>query len=275
MKLNDFYMELSSIMGNFEWPVINISPDEFNNKSFSLKYGDMFHITHGKSPRQKIYIDIDDVIFHSARAAIKIVNEKYRIPSGLEPYVGPYNASYSIDYNLKSVYKDLTPEMVEDIFSSDEFFWEVSENSDMSHIFTKTILDNYSIIFVTKGSPVNLKSKYCLLNYLLIKHLMSIDGYNVADNKSKYHFYYVGLGLDQNKDLIDMSDGIQIDDVFDNLVDTNARVKILLTNGVDTLYNLGIITKDNRNFPILDNLYKVSSLNQIEEILNFNLIEKL
>ena len=73
------------------------------------------------------------------------------------------------------------------------------------------------------------------------------------------------IGLENNKNGIDMSDGIQIDDKYDNL-NTNARLKILQKNNIETDYNQ---VKEYR-----DDLYIMQDWKQISESLEFILRNK-
>lgn len=81
---------------------------------------------------------------------------------------------------------------------------------------------------------------------------------------------YICVGDDEDKNIVDMSNGIFIDDKLENLIVTNAKIKILLKNGIDTNYN----TLRDKN-AVIDNLYVVNDLDEIRQILEFNLIERL
>lgn len=63
-----------------------------------------------------------------------------------------------------------------------------------------------------------------------------------------------------------MSGGIQIDDNCNNLIDTNAKIKILFKNGINTDYNT-----DFGKFGGIDNLYIVNNVKELEQVLMFNL----
>ena len=67
-----------------------------------------------------------------------------------------------------------------------------------------------------------------------------------------------------------MTDGIQIDDNYSNLRNTKAKIKILVKNYVESTVNnsYGMIDTP-------DNLYNVNSLNEVLDILKFNLLEAL
>ena len=61
-----------------------------------------------------------------------------------------------------------------------------------------------------------------------------------------------------------MISAIQIDDNYNNLKDTDADLKILLKNEIDTNYNSVYKIKDN-----LENLYIVDNIQQMIDILRF------
>ena len=67
-----------------------------------------------------------------------------------------------------------------------------------------------------------------------------------------------------------MFNGIQIDDNYNYLKDTDAKVKILLKNDKDTNYNSYYLIKDN-----LENLYILNNLEEILNLLIFNVECKL
>ena len=58
-----------------------------------------------------------------------------------------------------------------------------------------------------------------------------------------------------------MSNSIQIDDVFEELEDTNANIKILLTNNRKFYWN--------KIKPNVENLYAVQNWEEISQILEF------
>ena len=79
-------------------------------------------------------------------------------------------------------------------------------------------------------------------------------------------FKFIGLGLEESKANINMSGAIQIDDNFSYLSNTNAKLKILVKNYHDRTYNNSF-----GNVDTLDNLYNVNDLNDIWQILDFNI----
>lgn len=123
-------------------------------------------------------------------------------------------------------------------------------------IVASGILDKYNNVFITKGSFTNLKKK---------KEYLGAQLYDVMNK-----FSYIGLTHEQNKEEVDMSGAIQIDDNYKNLKNTNARLKILIKNNREASYNNSFGYIDTP-----DNLYNVDYLDQILQILEFNLIERL
>lgn len=67
-----------------------------------------------------------------------------------------------------------------------------------------------------------------------------------------------------------MLNGIQIDDNINNLINSDAKIKILLKNHRNTNYN----NYDQINTEI-ENLYVVDDIKQVEDILKFNINNQL
>lgn len=65
-----------------------------------------------------------------------------------------------------------------------------------------------------------------------------------------------------------MSNGIQIDDNI-SFLNTNAKIKILMLNYNDTVYN-NIDKMQNE-----ENIYRINDFEELNQILKFNLIERL
>lgn len=111
--------------------------------------------------------------------------------------------------------------------------------------------DKYNWIFVTKGNEENLNKKY---NYLCSQPFF----------KEHENWTYYRLGLHETKAKIHMMGGIQVDDLYGNLVNTDADMKILLKNGRDTPFNTP--KKDTDNF---ENLYMINDISELVDILNW------
>lgn len=89
------------------------------------------------------------------------------------------------------------------------------------------------------------------------------------DDKPEEIFEYIGLDFKQQKNTIDMTNGYQIDDYIPNLLESNAKLKILLTNNRNTYYNDVNKKEDYKN--AIEDLYIVNTLEEVEQILEFNL----
>ena len=201
--------------------------------------------------KQNVYWDVDDLILNSAEAAIDIINNKYNIPNGL-----PVKTIKDLkDWEMKSIYRSLTVDQLEDIFASDEFWGIVKINEKFwSIVHDECILNKYRHFFVTKGTQINLEKKYNFLS-------QALKGY------FEEYFEYLGLLNYTCKSVVNMQGGIQIDDNVCNLSPTNARLKILVKNGRETYYNNTL----NRKKVVLDNLYEVNDIIDVRDILDFNL----
>lgn len=205
-------------------------------------------------PKQKIYWDVDDVILNTTDTMVELINKKYRIPNNLQPRT----REECKDWCFKGLWRPLTDEQQMELFESSEFWDTVTIKPEFYDIVKSGILDRYDNIFVTKGSIYNLFRKKEFL-------------YNEVDIKDVFkNFSYIGIANEEDKASIDMNNGIQIDDNYSNLKNTKAKIKILVKNYIESNVNnsYGMIDTP-------DNLYNVNSLNEVLDILKFNLVEAL
>lgn len=185
---------------------------------------------------------------------VELINKKYRIPNNLEPRT----REQCKDWEFKGIWRNLTKEQQMELFESSDFWDTVTIKKEFYDIAQSGILNEYDNIFVTKGSVYNIFKKKEFL-------------YEDVDIKDVFkNFGYIGIVDDEDKASIDMTDGIQIDDNYSNLKNTKAKIKILLKNNVESTVNNSFGKIDT-----LDNLYNVNSLNEVLDILKFNLIESL
>ena len=198
--------------------------------------------------KQTVFLDVDDVLLKSSWKVIDIINEE----KGTS-----YSRNNLKDWCFKSIDRSITPKKVESIFDSDKFFSSV-EFSELVEEFEKDennpngLFNSYNWILLTKGNDINLQKKY----ELIFNHPF------FARHKDKIGYY--GLNLHENKNSVHMISAIQIDDNYNNLKDTDADLKILLKNEIDTNYNSVYKIKDN-----LENLYVVDNIQQMIDILRF------
>ena len=146
-----------------------------------------------------IYLDFDNTIVESNKRIVEILNNKY--------HTSKTEADIK-DYQFKSIYPISEKEKL-DIFESDEFYNGLEFKPKVLEVLNK-YKDLYNFVIVSKGTNDNLVKK----EQWIVNHL-------------PYKVKFIGLsGQTFNKDEIDMSNGIQIDDNF-GCLKTNATLKIL------------------------------------------------
>lgn len=158
----------------------------------------------------KLYIDIDNVILNTAETFIDYYCKKNNINKNF------YDLK---DWNFRSIDRNIDKKEFLNYICTKDFFNKVQINEDFMKFYMMNAYD-YEWIFITVGTEENLRLK----RNLLLNSLPTIK--NVE---------FIGLEK-ENKNEIDMSYGIQIDDKYDNL-NTNAEYKILLKNLIETDYN--------------------------------------
>lgn len=184
-----------------------------------------------------IYIDFDDTITQSVENVIRIVNQRFNKNVKVQD-IG--------EWDFSDVYPDIPLEDIVNVFGEEEFFRTLKFNDDVIPTLRKYTKYN-NIIIVSKVDMSIIQRKF---NWVK-NHLIDI-GINVE-------FYGVPLG--KSKSIIDMSDGIMIDDNASFLKETNAKYKILY--------------KCNRKFDTKQEWdgYTVSSWKELNKLLH-NIISK-
>ena len=181
-----------------------------------------------------LYIDIDNTIINTAETFINKYCSEKEIKKDF------YDLK---DWNFRSIDRNINIKEFLKYIETKEFFDNVQFYDDFLRFYVKNA-DLFNFIFVTIGTETNLKLK----KDFILKSLPTIQ--NVK---------YIGIQNENKKD-IDMSNGIQIDDKYDNL-NTNAKLKILQKNYIDTTYNK---VKEYR-----EDLYIMQDWKQIGETLEF------
>lgn len=184
-----------------------------------------------------IYIDFDDTITKSVENVIRIVNQRFNKNVKVQD-IG--------EWDFSDVYPDIPLEDIVSVFGEEEFFRTLKFNDDVIPTLRKYTKYN-NIIIVSKVDMSIIQRKF---NWVK-NHLIDI-GINVE-------FYGVPLG--KSKSIIDMSDGIMIDDNANFLKETNAKYKILY--------------KGNRKFDTKQKWdgYTVSNWKELNKLLH-NIISK-
>lgn len=184
--------------------------------------------------KEKIYVDADDVILNTSEVTINYLNNLYKIH--------PSKTINDLkDWKYKSIYRNINIDLLYKYWESNEFFNEIKIDEDFLE-FYKNTKEIYEWIVFTHGTKINLQKK----KEYFYKNLPDIK--------------ILGVDFSQKKNLIDISDGIQIDDKYENLL-SNAYFKILKKNFRDTDYNQVIQNHTN--------LYIVDDWKDIEQILRF------
>lgn len=202
--------------------------------------------SYEQDTKQIIYWDVDDVILNSGETIVGLLNQK-RQELGLQPR----ELKDLKDWGYKSILRDTNKNEIEALFESDDFWNRVKIKSEFIELMKSGILNSYNHRIVTKGSSINRKKKFKKLSEDL--------------NELNWE-YFIGIENNRDKSVVDMTGGILIDDNYDNLVKTNAQIKILLKNGLTTDYNTNYGKYGN-----IDNLYIVETLEEVRQILEFNL----
>lgn len=192
-----------------------------------------------------LYLDCDDTILNSSEVIIDILNRKYGQTKTLDDLK---------DYRYRSIANGVTQQEILEIYQSEEFWEKVQFNPDFLAV-AKKLKNYFKFVIVTKGTQKNLMEKEIHLHKAFEALGFSID--------------FIGLPLSFNpdtsigKNLIQMQNGIQIDDCAKELVNSSAAMKILLKNNRETYWN---------ETPCLEeNMYAAQNWKEIEEILNFTL----
>lgn len=205
--------------------------------------------------KRNLFIDVDDVVLNSSKAAINIFNKKFNL--------NPEKSFKDIsEWSYKSICEDITKKDIIEAFESDEFWDSVTINEYFKNLINNKVIEKYcKICFSTRGTEKNLEKKRIMLTKFM-------EG-NALKN---LEWEFIGIDTkiyseDHGKKHVNMKHGIQIDDNI-NYLNTNADVKILVTNGIETDYNC----YNHEEAINKENLYIVSSLKEAEEIITFFIV---
>lgn len=184
----------------------------------------------------KLYIDFDSTIVDSIGRVIEMGNNKYGVNE---------HRSKLSDYNFKSVFPSITKKEIDEMFCSEEFF-----NDNLKYMPNcydvlnkyKDLCDIY-IVSVSYNDNLKYKSKWIDKNLPFVKQFIPVNN--------------------NDKHIIDMRNGIQIDDTYECLRYTNALVKILYKDNNDYQW------QHHSN----ENIYNVNTWREIDDMLSFYLKE--
>lgn len=212
-------------------------------------------LSNGKVQEESknLYLDVDDVILNTRELMVQLLHErKCREDSTYKARYGDKPCRPEKSWSFATTYRGLTTKEILDILESEEFWNRVEFKDNMMKLLHKIEFQtNYNYIFVTKGTQKNIERKF---------------------EKLKEHFNFdccafIAIDNDESKSVVDMSDGVMIDDNYDFLKDTNAKVRILYREIPENDANGFWRLKDN-----LENLYVCEFTDEIEDVLRFNLM---
>lgn len=162
----------------------------------------------------RIYIDVDGVIWHSCQAVCDVMNKRFNTN---------VNGNDILSWNFKELGLDLTDEDIDCIFG-DYYFFKCVKWVNGAFEFILNHKDNITI--VTKGTFLNLSRKMDIFKELDLDIVMC------------------GLPLNSSKGEINMEGGLLIDDCTSNLNESNATHKIQFLEYRDNKNNIREWTKD-------------------------------
>lgn len=181
----------------------------------------------------KLFVDFDDTIVNSSEEVIKILNKRY----GLDKSIRDLH-----DWKYHSIYKDIKQKEICSIYDSNEFWNHIKVYDGFNKV-----AELNEIAVCSCGDTENLIKKKKFIN----------------SNFKDFSTYFLNTELGytgRNKNLFDMSNSIQVDDVFENLFYTNASLKILFKNFNNFTW---------QEVVPMENLYVVNTWEEIYDIVRW------
>lgn len=153
---------------------------------------------------KKIYVDLDGTTFNT----IKRIVELYDLDFNNYPNYKQVHWTEINSWEFTEL-KCTNREYINEYFDDERFFNNL-DFMDNADVILNSLSKTYEIIFISMGTDKNLllKEKWIKKYFPFAKFI----GCNFSEYKDKAH--------------INMSDGILIDDSYNNLLTSNAKVKI-------------------------------------------------
>ena len=167
------------------------------------------------SQQPNIYIDFDDTIVESSKTFVDVYASM----------VGVTDVKYEKlqDWEFRDLFPKITKKDIYEVFSHPAFFNNLSFVESSKEVI-RELSKFYKVNIVTFGDRDNLVKKYeYITDNLVVESPIRFIGLE----EKKY----------STKRVVDMSDGIFVDDRIDNLLNSNAKVKILFKNYKDFPWN--------------------------------------
>lgn len=188
-----------------------------------------------KQKQLKLYLDFDNTIANTMKSMVCFLNDKFNTK---QDYIKLTR------YNFTNLFPKIRHKDLMEYFESQEIFNNLEYMPGFLDCID-TVLD-YCVTIVTSGTTKNLELKTKWLHKDFSFPIIQID----TDKKKC-----------TDKSEVDMSDGIFIDDNIECLRSSNAKIKILIKNDMETDWN-----KTNN-----DEVYIVNTWKEIKDILDFYL----
>ena len=160
--------------------------------------------------RRKIFVDFDNTIANSTETFCFFYNEFYKNhPNFKEAKWWKIN---QWNFSDQCTLLNGDNENVEEIFASELFFEKLDFLNGNTYVILKQLCLEYEVIIVTIGTHQNvaLKTMWIKENLPFIKECV----------------FLVNDGCKMNKSIVNMRGGLFLDDVYSNLISSNADVKI-------------------------------------------------
>lgn len=197
------------------------------------------------SNKIKIFWDVDDVVLNTSEVLVDMVHEKY----GKSPNKTMQDIK---DWELKSIYRDIEPYFIDWALQSPQFWNKVEIKKEFLQFLETGSAEQFEHYFVTVGTQNNIDIKQACLNSVIRQYLNTTD------------FLFIGFDEAFSKRIVPMAGGIQVDDNINNLANTDAKIKILLKNFIETDYN----SFYNQRY-FIENLYEVNCIAEVIQMLEF------
>lgn len=165
----------------------------------------------------KIFIDFDNTIVDSTKAICGMYNSSFSNANGFIP-ADPTKCK---DWNFKDVCPLASEQWLNNCFNKRDFFANL-QLMDSAYEVIRRMSKKYEIYIVSIGDFRNLsyKSLFIEANLPFVNNVILIKNEN----------------CNMNKEIVDMSDGILIDDNIENLKSSNAMQKFIF--GKECNYNM-------------------------------------
>lgn len=199
-----------------------------------------------KLEKQKIVLDFDDTLVKSSEQIIQMLNQKYNLNKTIKDLK---------DWGYTSIYPQITPQEVTELYADEEFFKNVNWNNGVKRFLSKFKKD-YNFIICSKGSKQNLYFKHLFL-------IAQFEEMNITD------WEFIGLETNDdtdynlNKSIVDFSDCLfAVDDNVNALLSINTPKKILIKNYAEYYWNKTPINREDT--------YVINDFNDLIEMCDFD-----